>query len=71
MKGVLGWILLALFLCFIAFVYGLFGWAIAWVLDKGLDLNVNYSIFVIAALVIYAVKMIPTLIAAFIKATAD
>jgi hypothetical protein len=57
-----------LFLAGVGALYGGIGWVIAWVLDKGLDVNVNYSIFVWVGVGIFIVKVIPLMIVRAIAA---
>jgi multidrug transporter EmrE-like cation transporter len=56
---ILIYLLLILFIAGTAALYGGVGWCIAWVLDKGLDVNVNYSIFIWVGVGIFFLKAIP------------
>lgn len=52
-----------LFILGLGALYGGVAWVIAWILDKGLDVNVNYTIFVWVGIAIYLLKLIPVIIA--------
>jgi hypothetical protein len=59
---ILIWVLLIPFIAGLSALYGGIGWVVAWVLDKGLDVNVNYSIFVWVGVGIFLLKAIPFII---------
>ncbi|MCM3487873.1 hypothetical protein M3689_00980 [Alkalihalophilus marmarensis] len=71
MTKVLITFLSALLVVGILAIYGGIGWVLAWVLEKSLSLNVNYSIFVYGALAIGFIKMIPFMIGGLVARKAE
>ena len=51
--------LITLFLIGIGAMYGGVGWCAAWVLEAGLGIAVNYSVFVWVGVGIFMIKVIP------------
>ncbi|MDF1511082.1 hypothetical protein PZE06_23390 [Robertmurraya sp. DFI.2.37] len=62
MKTFIIWILVALMFTGLGALYAGTGWVIAWILDTGLDVNVNYKIFIFVAIGLYLLKIIPFMI---------
>lgn len=59
LRNVILWVLIIVFLAGIAAIYGGIGWVIAWILDAGLDVNVNYSVFVLVGIGLFILTVIP------------
>jgi hypothetical protein len=53
------WTLIALLFVGVGSLYAGLGWVVAWILDKGLSVNVNYEIFVWVGVGIFLIKAIP------------
>lgn len=62
MKTLLIWVLAITLFIGIGGLYGGIGWVIAWILEKGLNINVNYTIFVVVGIVIFILKAIPMIL---------
>lgn len=54
-------ILGCIFMLGVGALYGGFGWIIAWILDVVFSIDVNYKIFVLIAIGIYVLMLIPTI----------
>lgn len=54
--------LTALFFILVGALYAGIGYGTAWLLEVGLNLDVNYSVFVWAGIGIYAICLIPILL---------
>ena len=50
--------LIVLFFALIGFVYAGIGYSVAWILDIGLNVDVNYSVFVGAGILIYVICLL-------------
>lgn len=65
MKKLIIWILAALFFVGIGALYGGIGWCVAWILEAGLGVAVNYNVFVWVGVGIFLLKAIPIIIFKF------
>lgn len=64
--------LIVAFFILVAGLYAGIGWSAAWILDTGLNVDVNYSFFVWIGLGLYVLCMIPiAFFAGLTKYTAD
>lgn len=57
----LGYVIAAIFYVGIGAMYAGIGWIVAWILEAGLDIAVNYSLFVWIAVGIFFIKTLPVL----------
>lgn len=58
LKKILFLVFLSVVVIGLGLLYGGIGWCAAWVLEKAIDFNVNYNIFVWVAVGIYLLKLI-------------
>lgn len=63
LKNILFLIFLSVLVIGLGFLYGGIGWCAAWVLQKAINVDVNYTIFVWVAVGIYVLKLIGVVLA--------
>lgn len=56
------YLMVAAFFVLVGGLYAGIGWVTAWLLEIGLNLDVNYSVFVWAGIGIYAICLIPLML---------
>lgn len=59
MKNTIAWMLVLAMYIGLTLLYGGAGWCVAWVLDAGLNVTVNYKVFVWVGVGVFWLKAIP------------